>query len=260
VPAQLNLDEYLDAIEAAGDRLADIAAAAGLDTPVPTCPAWDVRALVAHQAMVHRWATAHVSGGDPGEVPTQTSIRGYDDLIGYYRDGVRGLVTSLRAAPPDLRAMTFLNDAPPPRMFWARRQAHETTVHGVDALAASVGRQPTADEAAVAPRLAVDGLDELLRGFYTRGASKLYDGTEETVVVSASDARRTWVLHVGPKLRVDDADGDDATTAAATATATLSATASKLYLGLWNRGDEITVTGDAGLLARWRRQQRVRWS
>ena len=35
-------------------------------------------------------------------------------------------------APVDLEAFVFLNDAPAPRQFWARRQCHETTIHAVD--------------------------------------------------------------------------------------------------------------------------------
>ena len=63
------------------------------------------------------------------------------------------------------------------REFWARRQAHETTIHMVDAQAALLGHAPTSGEAALEVSLATDGLDELLRGFFTRGKSKLYDGT-----------------------------------------------------------------------------------
>jgi hypothetical protein len=33
-----------------------------------------------------------------------------------------------------------------------------------------------------------------------------------------------------------------------------------IYLALWNRGDAVEVTGDDGLLDRWRAAQRVRWS
>ena len=147
---------------------------AGLDAPVPTCPTWDARALVAHQTMVHRWATAHVRGDDPNDVLNQTAIREtVEYLPGYYLEGHAALLDALRAAPPDLRALRFLNDAPAPREFWARRQAHETTIHSVDALAAQLGRWPKADETGIEVPLAIDGLDELLGGFFTRGQSKL---------------------------------------------------------------------------------------
>ena len=185
MPSSLTFDEHVTALETAGGRLVAFAEDAGMDAPVPTCPAWTADALVAHQAMVHRWATAHVRGDDPATVPNQTEIRTtVADLPGYYREGLAGLTAALRAASPDLDAMTFLNDAGRPREFWARRQAHETTIHMVDAMAAKLGRPPTVDEAEIEPALAVDGIDELVRGFFTRGRSKLYDGSEYTVAVT----------------------------------------------------------------------------
>jgi uncharacterized protein (TIGR03083 family) len=162
-------EEHLAALERSGRRLPELANAAGFAARVPTCPAWHVDQLVAHQAMVHRWATAHVTGSDD-PVPTQSAIRaGVADLVSYYSEGLDTLLAALRDAPADLRAMTFLGDAPTPRTFWARRQAHETTIHMVDALAAQLGRIPTSSDIELDADLAVDGIDELLRGFLTRG-------------------------------------------------------------------------------------------
>jgi hypothetical protein len=41
--------------------------------------------------------------------------------------------------------------------------------------------------------------------------------------------------------------------------AALAGTAAQLYLGLWNRGDEMRVSGRDDLLDRWRKEVRVRW-
>ena len=178
-----------------------------MDAEVPSCPTWTTDALVAHQAMVHRWAAAHVTGGDPASVPSQTEIRTTEsELVDYYRAGHVALLDSLSRAAPDVQALTFLNDAPAPRDFWARRQAHETTIHMVDALAASLGRLPTSDEAAIGTALAVDGIDELLRGFFTRGRSKLFDGDEYTIVVQPSDTDRRWNVRVAERLTVEPDD------------------------------------------------------
>ncbi len=248
----LTFEAHLAAVEESGTRLVELATEAGLDAKVPTCPAWDVRALLAHQAMVHRWATAHVRGDDPGALPAQTTLRKRDDLPEFYREGLGALLDALRTAPADLRAMRFLNDAPPPREFWARRQAHETTIHMVDALAAVVGAVPEAADARIGTELALDGVDELLCGFFTRGKSKLYDGTEYTFAVVPSDADRRWHVRVGHQLEVTDGDG--------TAEVTIDGTAAQLYLGLWNRGDELNVTGRPDLLDHWRATQRIGWS
>ncbi|MCP3975544.1 MAG: maleylpyruvate isomerase family mycothiol-dependent enzyme [bacterium] len=254
MPTSLRLEDHLSAIENAGGRLAELATAAGAETKVPTCPAWDARALVAHQAMVHRWATAHVSGTDPAAVPSQTSIRrSEDDLNAYYTEGLRGLLEAIGKAPPDLDAMVFLNDAPAAREFWARRQAHETTVHMVDALAAVVGRMPRADEAAIDRGLAVDGIDELLSGFFTRGRSKLFDGEPFTMLVTADDSDRQWHIDVAESLTIVDGPSQPPRLV-------VSGSATAVYLGLWNRGDELELSGDTGLMERWRATQRVRWS
>jgi uncharacterized protein (TIGR03083 family) len=258
VPTSLTFSEHLSVLESSGDRLADFARQAGMERPVPTCPAWATDALVAHLAMVHRWATAHVRGDDPAAVPNQTDIRTtVGDLLDYYGAGLAALLDAFRGAAPDLLAMTFLNDAPAPREFWARRQAHETTVHMVDALAASLGRCPTADEAAVESPVAADGVDELLCGFFTRGRSKLYDGTEFTVAVVPEDVERIWLVSIAERLSVEpDATAGDADAA----DATITGTAAQLYLALWNRGREAQAHGGRDVLEQWRAVQRVKWS
>lgn len=255
MPTSRTFVEHLETLRLSADRLGRLAASVDEDTAVPTCPGWDVRALVAHQAMVHRWATARVTGADPDTVPTQTEVREtVADLAAFYDDGVRTLLAALEAAPHDLEVMTFLKDAPAPRHFWARRQAHETTIHMVDTLAATLGRFPTTAEAGIGTDVAIDGIDELLRGFFTRGTSKLFDGDTYTVAVAPTDTDRRWTLRVDERLTVDpgdeSVDGD----------ATITGTAAAVYLALWNRGDEATVEGRPGLLERWRQTQQVRWS
>ena len=220
---------------------------------MPTCPAWNVRALLSHQTMVHRWATAHVTGTDPSTLPSQTEIGdSVADLQDYYADGLQRLLEALDAAPATLDAMTFLRDAPAPREFWARRQAHETTVHMVDALAAAHERFPTTAEAAIDRDLALDGIDELLAGFFTRGRSKLFDGEAFTMLVAPDDSDRRWHVRVAETLTIS---------AQPTPSPRLSigGTAAAIYLGLWNRGNELTLTGDNTLMDRWRTTQKIRW-
>lgn len=254
MPSTLAIDDHAAAIAAAGGLLVDHAAQAGMTASVPTCPQWTAARLLAHVAMVHRWATAHVRGDDPDAVPDQTTILAeVHDLPSFVAEGQRALLAALRDAPDDLEAMTFLNDAGAPRAFWARRQAHETTIHMADALGALLGRCPTAAEVGVETELAVDGVEELLRGFFTRGRSELHDGEAYAVLVAATDTDRTWLLHVAEELTVDDAGSG-------TAAISMTGTAAQLYLGLWNRGDEIEVTGSTDVLERWRATQRVRWS
>lgn len=252
----MTFEEHLDALAVSGRRLADRVSAVPPTTAVPTCPQWTVTDLLAHQAMVHRWATAHVTGGDPDTVPRHRALAEQtSDLLGYYSEGLDTLIAGLRAAPADLRAMTFLKDAPPPRDFWARRQAHETTIHSVDAVAAALGQVPRADEIepAIGADLAADGIDELLCGFVTRGRSRVAVERPVLVQVRPTDADDAWSVRIGATVETARDTSDEP------ADAVFHGSAAQLYVGLWNRGDEIAVDGDASLLEAWR-GYRVRWS
>lgn len=254
--APLPFDRCLATIERAGADLATRAKEAGPPAPVTSCPGWSVADLVAHQGMVHRWAAAQLRL-DETPVPQHEEFLQTvpaDQLLDWFADGVGALVETLRAVDPDVPAMVFLNDAPPPRHFWARRQAHETTIHAVDALAAALGRLPTAAEAGIDHDVAVDGIDELVTGFFTRGRSRLAAEAPVSIAVSPTDAQRDWTLAVADDRLVTER------VRRAAADAALTGTAAQLYLGLWNRGDEITGSGRPGLLAQWREVQRVRWA
>jgi uncharacterized protein (TIGR03083 family) len=253
MPASLAFERYVDLIGASATRMLKTIESAGFDAEVVTCPTWDGRALIAHQAMVHRWAAANLRGEDASAVPNQTEIReSVDDLATYFREGLDDLVTTLRGAPDDVEALVFLNDAPPAKVFWARRQAHENTIHMVDALSAEVGRVPTVAEAAIDTDVGLDGIDELLCGFFTRGKSRIFDGSEYAVDVIPSDSDRRWTVRVAERMTAIAGSAGDAPVR-------IAGTAASIYLALWNRGDEVEVTGDDGLLDRWRAAQRVRW-
>jgi uncharacterized protein (TIGR03083 family) len=255
VPTLLTFDDHVAAIDRAGTRLGGLAVEAGLDSRVPTCPAWDVRALLAHQTMVHRWAASVVRGDESGP-PNQTEIRATTaDLPAYYREGLAALLDALRDAPTDLSVMTFLNDAPPARQFWARRQAHETTVHMVDALGSVAGAMPDVTAAGVDPVFAADGIDELLRGFLTRGRSKPFAGDQYTIAVEATDVGRTWVVEVAERLTVAQPG-----TAPDRPAVTVTGPAAAIYLTLWNRSATATVEGRPDFVERWRTTQRIGWS
>ena len=251
----LPFDRCLAVIDNAAKELVVRAESAGLDAPVPTCPDWSVAELVAHQGMVHRWATSHVRH-DGADIPSEEEIVSQvpaEDLLGWFTEGARDLLVALRLADSDGRAMVFLADAPPPVHFWARRQAHETTIHAVDALAAALGRSPGAKEAGVDTEVALDGLDELLTGFFPRGRSKLAHLQPLTISVLPSDGDRGWTVHVADeRLTTVRERREDAQ-------ATFSGTAAELYLGLWNRGSEVLATGRPGVLEAWRDRQRIRW-
>jgi uncharacterized protein (TIGR03083 family) len=256
-PAKMNVMDvatHIDQLEQHGAGLAAAAERVALTTAVPTCPEWDVRALLAHIGYVHRWAATHVRAGtaafDRQTEPHFPAPEDDDRVLAWYRAGHAELVDTLRAAPDDLVAMTFLADAGPPRAFWARRQAHETAIHRADAEAA-------ADSALEVDReFALDGIAELLEGFYARRGGKLLADPPLSLRVAPTDATVSWLVSLEPDRRVITRGGD------ALADCTMRGTAADLYLQLWNRRSpgEVRVEGDPAAVEVWRRLARVRWS
>ena len=257
----MNVGEHLSYLDDAGRRLAAAAAAAGLDAPVPSCPDWVVRDLVKHQGGVHRWATGYVKGPrtEYWDVDLDDVVGSWpsdDDLIDWFAAGHTGLIEALSEADPDLACWTFLA-APSPLAMWARRQAHETTVHRVDAELAA-GWQP----AKVPAAFAADGVDELLACFITRPRGSLRADPVQTLRVSCADDSGDWLVSIEPD-RVTTSAGDDATAASTAGRhASVSGPAHDLYLALWHRlpVTSLSVEGDADVFDFFTEQVKVTWS
>lgn len=247
----LELGRHLDGIRDAVDAFATHAASAGLGAPVPTTPDWDVRRLVAHQGLVHRWATAVVRAEEIDEDTVEREGLEAADPVRWLRDGADRLIATIEAAPDDLETFVFLVDAAPAKWFWARRQCHETTIHAVDALSAALGRYPRAGDTWISRDLALDGIDELLTGFMPRPRSRLRSDDPTTIAVLPDDADARWTVTVTerPPTTVREASPDDADIV-------LCGSAVALYLTLWNRSDELDGTG----LDLWAEGARVTWA
>lgn len=260
MPATLSFDDYVDALHTATSRLCEATAGLPDERAVPTCPGWSARQLIAHLGMVHRWAAGIVRGelnssnADAATRSFDAEGLGVEDPGAWLLSGADDLSRALREAADDLDRFFFLNDAPRAKLAWARRQCHETTIHAVDALSARLGRIPTAADAGIAAELAVDGIDELLRGFATRRRQTLGTPRPLAVVVDATDAERAWTLRLS-----DGPAGCDEGRTVSQPDATISGTAARLYLGLWNRGDEMAQDGiDA--IGFWRDHMQIEWS
>lgn len=249
------------AIRTATTRMIGHLDAIGFDADVPTCPEWTTRELTGHLGMVHRWAT-HIVANRVTDRPDFTPEPAPEDgLTDWLAAGSAALIDALERAPDDLQALVFLKGAPAPKDFWARRQAQETTIHGVDALAARLGRLPTTKEADLPMTVALDGLDELLTGFLQRRSSELRAETPLTFEVAPTDAEVGWTVQLSDDPPVTTRGRDTSGSATAeTVDAVMTGSAASLYLGLTNRGDEIAVTGEPELLGVWRDKVRIRWS
>lgn len=252
----LGLEPHLAGLEAAVGRLAGWGAEAGPEAAVPTCPGWTVHDLVVHQGAVHRWASAMLAGGDPRKVDIvsfEADGHAAGDPLTWLTDGAGALLATLRTAPDDLEAFTFLREAPPARLFWARRQHHETTVHALDALAAREGRMLRADDAWFDAATAVDGIDELLVGFWPRRGKGPRAEADPYAAVVAADSGERWLLDVGTDAVATRRLG--AGEPVPEGALVLSGTAVDLHLALWNRGGH--PHDPEGLLARWSHAGRI---
>ncbi|MFI0961567.1 maleylpyruvate isomerase family mycothiol-dependent enzyme [Streptomyces sp. NPDC021080] len=256
----MEIREYVETLDREGRSLAAAAEKAGVDADVVTCADWQVRDLLRHTGMVHRWATAFVAEGHTSYHPDGgLPDLDHDELLTWFRDGHRRLVDTLADASPDLRCWSFL-PAPSPLAFWARRQAHETTVHRVDAESA-LGGEPTS----VAPDFAVDGIDELLRGFHGREKSAVRTEVPRVLRVRATDRPdAVWTVRLSSEAPHSER-GDHPPTGpdsgeAADVDCELAGPAAHLYLALWNRVPFPAVTGDAALATLWREKSAVTWS
>ena len=192
-------------------------------SPTPARPAWTLRCRPprsgrsATSSYTRAWCTAgpprtsSASEADPE--PFHAEGLAAPDPVIWLHDGGLDLIRALQSAPPDLEAMVFLKNAPAPRQFWARRQCHETTIHSVDAQAAALGRFPRAADTEITRQIALDGIDELLNGFLTRGKSSL---RSEKPAAPRHPAERRRPLVAGARQRLSRPSSSRTATSAPT--------------------------------------------
>jgi uncharacterized protein (TIGR03083 family) len=224
----------VNALQVIADESAAFLAAArlGLDAPVPSCPGWDVRALVGHLARTHRYHAAHLVRGVTAP-PTAPSPEPPEDVVPWFEEGVQVLLTALRTTDPQAPAWNWAPHTPQVASFWARRMALETAVHRWDAQAAHGGGQP------FAPDVAVDGVDEVL------WVHRVADWADEPVTVQGvvavqlADTGTEHVVRVAP---------EGLTLAAGAPDAVVQGSAGDVLLALWGRRPLAEhVTGDQAL-------------
>jgi uncharacterized protein (TIGR03083 family) len=237
-----------------GTRVTSLCGTTDPEAPVATCPGWTFRDLVHHLGGVHRWATSFVQGdhGQEREGDLEVLVGGWPadaDLAAWFAAGHADLVGALADAPEDLETWTFL-EAPTPLAFWARRQAHETAIHRVDA------GSPTGAMSVFPAGFAADGIDELLLRFVGRGGRPLPVDRERTLTVAATDVDGAWTVRLAPE------GFRTATGAVSGGDASVRGPASELYVWLWNRAspEGLDRSGDGSLLDLWREHARVTWS
>ncbi|MFF4835637.1 maleylpyruvate isomerase family mycothiol-dependent enzyme [Streptomyces sp. NPDC001315] len=156
-------DRYCDQIaHQVGQLRAVVTSGADLSATVPTCPDWTLEQLVRHMGGALRWVELMVRTRAQEEIPEE-KVPGHEgpdaegdpaSLDTWLAETGDMIVDTLREAGPDATVWAWagvLNAG-----FWARRMAHEITVHRADAtLAAGLPYE-------VAPDVAADAIDEWL--------------------------------------------------------------------------------------------------
>lgn len=254
---------YLDHLRSDGEALGAAARGAPLAT-IPTCPEWDMTALLAHVGAVHRWV-AHIVGSGVQEYVKRspTGVEGALETLAWYEEGVTALVDTLGAADPDAPVWNWYHRGAAPGRFWWRRMAHETAVHRWDGEAAAGGPSAIAGPAGpghlaaggpspIAADLAVDGMDEYLTFAALMLARQPVPGLGGSLHLHATDVEGEWALDLEPdhiEYRMEHSKADTA----------VRGSASDLLLLMLNRipaqSPGLQVFGDGVVLERWREIQ-----
>lgn len=240
-------DFWLASLRADGPAFRTAVAEAPLDAPVPSCPEWTVRDLVAHLAGVYAYVLSHVPRGvtDRPERPRPEFVPPAGaNVLSWWDEQFVQLLNTLDALDPELPAWNFAPQAKKAG-FWHRRMAHETAVHRWDAQFALVSAEP------IEAKLAVDGVAEVLDTWLPAGKGAGPADAVGMVALCATDAEHEWFVRLrgGRGLALLDTDtllDSDQHHERAVA----RGTASDLLLALYGRVgfDVLEVSGDDHLL------------
>jgi hypothetical protein len=95
----------------------------------------------------------------------------------------------------------------------------------------------------------------MVSGFVLRAARRLLTDPPKSLLLRTTDTGDDWLVRIGT-------DAVNVAHEAGPADCTVRASASDLYLLLWNRRtpDGLDVDGDRSVLAHWREKAQIRWS
>lgn len=234
--------DYLQSIEADGRALAGIAADFDLELPIPACPDWTLRDLVAHVAGANRWVSKCVSEGLVAqERVLPPAPDGREQLVEWFNESTDELLSVLSLTPPDELVWTPLRGAFG-SVWWRRKAALEVTIHRTDAEQA-LGASPEPLDA----RLALAGIDEYAEEFLPLMLHAVAEPPPVTaVLLTPNDIDDSRILSLIPA-GVDAEPGD--------AHVEITSSASELLLWMWNRVPDGTlfVRGDDAVVTWWKR-------
>jgi uncharacterized protein (TIGR03083 family) len=229
--AMIARPELLAAIADGRDRLVESARSAGPDAVVPSCRRWTVRDLVVHCGNVHAWAASVLRTGveQPQVFDAEPAgVGGFDELLFWYAGRAGDLMGLLLGDQvPDGASVWTFGPEGSTAAFWPRRQAHEITMHAVDAALAAGGS--VADALLwLDPHRAADGVDEVLTVMLPRVALFVpRPSLPGRLALVARDTEDQWLL---------EPDGQiDSVATGSEIAARLVGPAAALFALLWRR-------------------------
>ncbi len=189
----------LDSVDLESSRflLAISNGVASLDTPVPSCPGWDVAQLVSHLGFIYS-RVALVVGARRMGVPDRDELPAAPDgeaRLGWFAEQRTAMLAAIENADDDTLVWNWTETSPGPTNFWARRMAHETLIHRVDAeLAQGFDATPGC------PEVAADTVTEFFELFYPRFETELLaTGLGGSMHLHATDVSGAeWTLDPRP--------------------------------------------------------------
>ncbi|MBW4721630.1 maleylpyruvate isomerase N-terminal domain-containing protein [Saccharothrix obliqua] len=231
----------VETVAAEAEVLATAAEGQRPERQVPACPGLNLGETARHVGSTFRMVAAWVRDGRQPTTWQQDPVAG-QTLSDYVRDGVGPLVDVLSERAADDPCQTWW-PAERTCRFWARRLAHEATVHRMDVQsAAGLPLDPVPDD------VAEDGADEVLTLWLGHRLDVLgVRGTREGAVAIRA-GRRAWIARTGPEpataweVSPEEADSADADVAGSPMA---------VYRWLWGRipDREVTTNGDHDAIA-----------
>ncbi|GAA3946333.1 hypothetical protein Aau02nite_71860 [Amorphoplanes auranticolor] len=229
----LPFPELLDLIAERSAALRQAVATGDTQAPVPGCPDWSLRDLVAHLGSVQRFWAEVIAAGPADSAPEFVTGDPTGDLVEWSAESTRVLIDALRVAGPDRDCWTWwgASEAPMTSSAVARHQVQEAAVHAWDA-------QETVGKPEPIPAgVAVDTIDELL--VVTLGSIGAWPHRPSRIALSAVEGP-TWLVDLTPS------GAKSGPAASGEPLATMRGSASDLVLAVYKRIplESIEVDGD----------------
>lgn len=237
----MNIRTHHEALQAQAAELRSAAVRAGGDAAVPTCPWWDVRALVRHLAKVYAMVLQALDTDRGAQRPQPESApEEFDAALACWDQRLAVLRSALADRDPHQPVWAFFPGGTP--TAWTRRMVHETAVHRLDVELAGGG---TERGLVFEPQLAADGADEMLSVIAPLSDWSAQQRAGE-VLYHAADAERSWLVTFRPGQAPEVGRPQDAALGHEV-DATVAGTADAVYRKVWGRPNTAVVTGDEEL-------------